>query len=229
MTIQPVRGKQTDALPPVQRIQSNLLAANERRLLTWLSARMPAWVTPDKLTATGFAGSLIISAGYGLSGYNTTWLWIAILGYFINWFGDSLDGSLARFRKIERPKFGYFIDHSMDSLGNMIVMAGLATSPYVRFDIAMFGISAYLLLSIHTFLAARVLGEFRLSYVSAGPTELRIVLIGMTLCMMWWGTRSVWSVYSPFDLFIGGLGVMLIIAFIIQTARTAQKLVRSGE
>ncbi len=210
---------------PTVRIQHNVLALNERRLLTWLAARMPGWVTPDKLTALGLTGAAVVGAGYSLSSIDAAWLWLSIVGFFINWFGDSLDGSLARFRKIERPLFGYFIDHSSDALGNMMIMAGIGASPFVRMDVALFGLGAYLLLSIHTFLAARVVAEFRLSYLAAGPTELRLVLITMSLMML--TTAPVGPVLGPFsgfDLFIGGLGIVLFVLFIVQTLATARKL-----
>ena len=216
-------------MKPVQRIQQNLLAANERRLLTWLAERMPPSVTPDRLTTVGFLGACTVSAGYALSSWRVEWLWVAIAGFFINWFGDSLDGSLARFRKIERPTFGYFIDHSTDALGNMIIVGGLGLSPYLRLDVALFGLGAYLLLSIHTFLAAKVVDEFRLSYMAGGPTELRLILIAMTLCMFVMGPDTVLgTVFSPFDLFIGGLGIILVLLFIGQTASTARELLRRG-
>jgi archaetidylinositol phosphate synthase len=217
-------------MKPVQRIQQNLLAVGERRLLTWLAGKMPLWVTPDKLTAVGFIGACLIAAGYALSSFQIEWLWLSIGAFFINWFGDSLDGSIARFRKIERPKFGYFIDHSTDSLGNMLLMIGLGASPFLRMDIALFGLAAYLLLSIHTFVAARVVDEFRLSYVAAGPTELRLILIAMTLSMFYMGTGTIGdTVYSVYDFFIGGLAVVLILLFIGQTASTASQLRRRGE
>jgi len=215
---------------PVQRIQRNILAVGERRLLTWLSQRMPISVTPDRLTTLGFLGAVIICSGYALSNWHPGWLWVAIAGYFINWFGDSLDGSVARFRKIERPTFGYFIDHSTDALGNMLIMGGLALSPFIRFDVAMFGLAAYLLLSIHTFLAARVIAEFRLSYLAGGPTELRLVLIAMTLFMLGFGPGEIGrSGLSPFDVFIAGIGIVLVILFVIQTIVTARVLLDKGE
>ena len=218
------------SIQPVQRIQQNILAVGERRLLTWLAARMPPFVTPDRLTSVGFVGAALVASGYALSMLHVGWLWLSIIAYFINWFGDSLDGSLARFRKIERPKFGYFIDHSMDSLGNMLIMVGLGASPFLRMDVALFGLGGYLLLSIHTFVAARVVDEFRLSYVAAGPTELRLVLIAMTLSMFVFGPNPVMGTdFSAFDFFIGGLGAILILLFIWQTARTASQLRRIGE
>ena len=217
-------------MQPVQRIQQNVLAIGERRLLTWLASRMPPAVTPDRLTSIGFLGAALVAAGYALSSLDARWLWLSTIAYFINWFGDSLDGSLARFRKIERPKFGYFIDHSTDALGNMLIMLGLGASPYLRMDVAMFGLGGYLLLSIHTFVAARVVDEFRLSYAAAGPTELRLVLIAMTLLMFVVGPNTIMATaFSAFDLFIGGLGIILVILFVVQTTATAQKLLLRGE
>ena len=217
-------------MKPVQRIQHNMLAVNERRLLTWLAQHMPPSVTPDRLTSVGFLGAFTVFAGYALSSWQVEWLWVAIAGFLINWFGDSLDGSLARFRKIERPQFGYFIDHSSDALGNMLIMLGLGLSPFLRLDVALFGLAAYLLLSIHTFLAARVIGEFRMSYAASGPTELRLILIAMTLCMFVVGPDAVpGTVFSAFDLFIGGLALILVVLFVMQTAGTARELLRRGE
>jgi archaetidylinositol phosphate synthase len=212
-------------MTPVNRIQENLLAKSERRLLNWLCARLPAWVKPDQLTAIGFSGACLSSAGYVLSNFNAHWLWLAIAGYFINWFGDSLDGSLARFRKIERPNYGYFIDHSADSLANMILVCGIGFSPYVELNVAMFGLVGYLLMSIHTFLAARVMGEFRLSYMAGGPTELRIVLILVTLGMLLVGPGvMVFKEYTAFDLIIGLAAGILVSLYIVQTITSAKIL-----
>jgi archaetidylinositol phosphate synthase len=202
-----------------------MLAKSERRLLNWLCSRIPAWVSPDMLTAIGFSGSVVSAAGYFLSNMNANWLWLAIAGYFINWFGDSLDGSIARFRKIERPKFGYFLDHSTDAFANMILVIGIGSSPYVRFDIAMLGLIGYLLMSIHTFLAAQVLGEFRLTYLNGGPTELRLVLIAMSLAMLTYGTeRFSGMLFGPFDAFVALLAAVMISLYVIQTSKTAKML-----
>jgi phosphatidylglycerophosphate synthase len=215
---------------PVRRIQENILARGERRLLTWLCARLPAWVRPDYLTALGVAGAFVVFAGYAASRLDAQWLWVTIAGYFIHWFGDSLDGSLARFRNIERPRFGYFIDHSADGLGNLLILGGLGVSPFVRLDVALFALAGYYLLSIHAFLAARILGELKLSYVAAGPTELRLVLIAMTLCMMALGpVPSAFAPFTYFDLIVGPVGAILILLFIIQTLVTARRISAQGE
>ena len=213
----------------VERIQDNLLAKTERRILTWICARLPSWVTPDRLTLVGFLGAVAVGAGYALSAVSIAWLWLAIAGYFINWFGDSLDGSLARFREIERPSYGYFLDHSVDALANTILMIGLGLGPFVRLDVALFGLAAYLLMSIHTFISARIVGEMRLSYLAWGPTELRIMLLAMTSAMFVAGAKPVWSTPgSAFDLFIGGFGAVLIAVYIGQTTVTALRLRRKG-
>lgn len=207
------------------RIQDNVLARNERRILTWLCAHLPNWVTPDKLTILGLIGSLMTFAGYAGSNYSKFWLIPAILGYVVNWFGDSLDGSLARYRSIERPSYGYFIDHSCDGLTTLFILTGMGLSPYVTMDFALLALAGYLLLSIHTFLSARVLGEFKLSYVGAGPTEMRIMLIGLTAMMMFLGTKpGIFGSVSGFDVFVGTIGTILIVLYAAQTIVTGRRL-----
>ncbi|WP_296680622.1 CDP-alcohol phosphatidyltransferase family protein [Novosphingobium sp.] len=215
----------SDVQQPVNRIQQNVLAASERRLINWICPRLPAWVTPDLLTLIGVIGAVIIFAGYALSGFSRDWLWLCIVGYSVQWFGDSLDGSIARFRKIERPKFGYFIDHSCDGLTLLLILGGIGLSPWVRSDVALFTLAGYLLLSIHAFLSTHVTGEFKLSYLAAGPTELRFVLIAMTLLMMALPHNAgMTSGLSGFDMFVGIVGVVFVVLFVIQTLVTAKKL-----
>lgn len=217
-------------LKPVERIQENILASSERSLLMWLCARMPRWVTPDKLTICGMIGAVATFAGYAASGIRPTWLWLAIAGYVLQWFGDSMDGSLARFRRIERPSYGYFIDHSCDGLATVLIIAGIGASPYVRLDVSLVAVAGYLLLSIHAYLAARVCGEFKLSYLSAGPTELRLMLIILTLAMLLLGPGpGIFGQVSGFDLFVGVVGVILVILFIAQTLITGRRLALRGE
>ena len=210
---------------PIIRIQQNLTATAERRLLTWLCGRMPNWVTPDRLTAAGVAGAALVFAGYAASMFHSSWLWLAIGGYGIQWFGDSMDGSLARYRRIERPSFGYFIDHSCDGIATLLILAGMGLSPYVRLDVALFALAGYLLLSIHAFLSVRVLGEMKLSYIAAGPTEARFALIGLTLAMMALGAEpGMFARVSGFDLIVGGAGLLLVVLFVVQTLVTARRL-----
>jgi len=216
------------AAAPVQRLQKNLLAVPERRLLNWLCSIMPRWVSPDLLTSAGVLGAILTFVGYAASGFGIGWLWLAIAGYVLQWFGDSLDGSLARYRKIERPSYGYFIDHSCDGLVTLLILGGMGCSPFVRIDVALLTVAGYLLLSIHSYLAARVMGEFKLSYGIAGPTELRFVLIGLTLAMMASGARHEFLPgVSGFDLFVGAIGAIFVLMFIVQTLVTGRRLLDS--
>lgn len=215
----------SNGMNPVNRIQENLVAKSERRLLNWLCTRIPSWMNPDHLTTIGLLGSLMIVAGYLFSNFNPLWLFFSVAGYFINWFGDSLDGSLARYRKIERPEYGYFLDHSIDAFTTVLLMLSLGASPYVTFEVAAFTLAGYMLLSVHAFLAARVTGEFKLSYMALGPTELRIVLVAMTTYMYFDGPGGVvWSVFNSFDLVVGGVGSVLLVLFVIQSTLIASRL-----
>lgn len=216
---------------PLNRIQENLLAVQERRLLTWLCRRLPAWVTPDQLTLLALVAAIAVFAGYAASALARDWLWLSVAGYVVHWFGDSLDGSLARFRSIERPRYGYFVDHSADVLGSLFIVGGLGVSPFVRLDVSLIALAGYYLLAIHTFLAARVIGEFKLTYIAAGPTELRLILIGLTVAMYFFGQPAVAgdAVFSWFDLFVGAFGALLIMLFVVQTLLMARRLARLEE
>ena len=208
-----------------RRIQRNVLAENEKRLLAWICPRLPAWVTPDKLTLLALLAAIAIGAGYALSNLHPAWLALAIAGYFVHWFGDSLDGTIARYRKIERPRFGYFIDHSCDGLAALLILGGIGASPYLRVDVAMFAVVAYLLLAVHTFLLAKVAGEFPLSHMGAGPTELRIILVALTVTMAVLGP-DVGRIggFSAFDILFSGLAVVLVGVFLVQTMRAGRTL-----
>jgi phosphatidylglycerophosphate synthase len=186
---------------------------------------MPAWVTPDRLTSCGMVGSVLVFAGYAASAWAESWLWLAIFGYVVQWFGDSMDGSLARFRGIERPNYGYFLDHSCDGIATVLIIGGIGCSPFVRLDVALFAAISYLLLSIHAYLAAKVSGEFKLSYLAAGPTELRLMLIALTLAMLLLGDGSgLFGAISGFDLFVAAIGTILAALFLIQTFVIARRL-----
>ncbi|HUD29103.1 MAG TPA: CDP-alcohol phosphatidyltransferase family protein [Novosphingobium sp.] len=218
---------QDNRISPPARIQRNVLAIGERRLLNWLCAHMPAWVKPDQLTALGMVGALLIFAGYATSLLDEDWLWLCMPGYLLHWFGDSMDGSLARFRHIERPRYGYFLDHSCDGIATFLILLGIGVSPYVRLEVSLIAMIGYLLLCIHAFLAVRVLGEMRLSYLSAGPTELRLILISLTFAMLIFGDKQRdMDAMTGFDWFVGGVGVVLIGLFLVQTFKSARKLAR---
>ena len=212
------------ATPPV-RIQQNILARGERRLLNWICPRLPGWVTPDQLTTLGFLGAVMVAMGYMLSWLGPAWLSLSVAGYVVHWFGDSLDGSLARWRRIERPSYGYFVDHSVDGLAIFLMVGSIGLSPYMRFDVALIAVIGYLLLAIHSFLAAKVVGEFRLSYMAGGPTELRLMLMTMTALMPIVGGADVNGTnFSPFDLFGLAISSILVTLFVTQSFATARSL-----
>jgi archaetidylinositol phosphate synthase len=160
-----------------RRVIDTLTGPSERRLLRWLAAHMPAWINPDTLTGIGILGGVVILLGYALSNLNPGFLWLASLGFLINWFGDSLDGTLARYRKIERPTYGFYIDHAVDVYNEILIFVGMGISPYVRLDIALFALVGYLLLSVLVFVRTCVRGEFVISYGLLGPTEARMIAI----------------------------------------------------
>ncbi|WP_375246103.1 CDP-alcohol phosphatidyltransferase family protein [Qipengyuania pacifica] len=212
-------------ITPIDRIQENLVAKVERRALNWLCARMPRRVSPDMLTAFGMFGALLVFTGYLGSNLDPNWLWLSIGGYVVHWLGDSLDGSLARYRKIERPRYGYFLDHSCDGFATTLLVVGIGLSPFVLLEVSLVALAGYLLMSIHAFLSVRVLGELRLSYLNAGPTEMRLILIALTLAMYIAGREApvLWQL-NPFDIFVGGVGILLVTLFVTQTIQVARRL-----
>ena len=220
-----MESRSTAKLTPIDRIQENLVARVERRILTWLCPRMPRFVTPDMLTAFGMVGATMVFVGYLGSNLDRNWLWAAVAGYVVHWFGDSLDGSLARFRKIERPRYGYFLDHSCDGLATTLLVVGIGLSPFVHLEVALVALAGYLLMSIHAFLSVRVLGKLRLSYMNAGPTEMRLILIGLTLAMYAAGREPpLIGHLNAFDLFVGAVGAVLVVLFVVQTLQVARRL-----
>ena len=160
-----------------KRIQTSILNGIERKVLVWLAERQPRWVVSDTLTFVGFLGSVIIALGYILTNLDYRWLWLASLGFVINWYGDSLDGSVARVRKTQRPVYGFYIDHTMDVINEIFMLVGVGLSVLMRFDIAMLILVMYLALTINVDTNAHLKNEFKLTYGGFGPTEFRILVI----------------------------------------------------
>ena len=201
-----------------------LLGPLERPTLQWLCAHMPAWANSDFMTVVGVIGSLVTFFSYWLTNIDKNFLWLASLGFVINWFGDSLDGTIARYRKEERPKFGFFIDHTIDAISQVFVFTGLGLSPYVRLEIALLALVGYLLMSILAYVGAFVSGEFKISYAKIGPTEMRLIAILANTTFYFVGNpvikialRSV----SVFDLVILIIAVIMAVAFIVTTTGQA--------
>jgi phosphatidylglycerophosphate synthase len=158
------------------RQQQSILAPLEKRTLIWLAHRMPLWINSDHLTLLGFLGMIFSGLCYALASRGPVWLVAAVVCLAINWFGDSLDGTLARVRDRQRPRYGFYVDHIIDSFGAVFLIGGLGLSGYMTWNIAMALLIAYLLLAIELYLATYCVGVFKLSFSIWGPTELRIVL-----------------------------------------------------
>lgn len=204
-----------------ERIQTSILNRAEKVALIWLAQRQPRWVTSDFLTYLGVFGALLYAVGCYLANDNILYLWLASLGMVLNWYGDSLDGTLARVRQLQRPLYGFFIDHTLDAGTITIMCVGAGLSPMFRFDIALLVLAGYLVLSAYTYICAIVKNEFRLTYGSMGPTEFRLVIILMNII----GTYTAWSeytytvgaqVFGIFDLVGIGIAIFLFLAYIGQ-------------
>jgi archaetidylinositol phosphate synthase len=206
-----------------QRIQASILAGVEKRALIWMAERTPAWINSDHLTALGLIAQIGAGVGYALSRGNRFYL-LAVIGCLaLNWLGDSLDGTLARLRRQQRPRYGFYVDHMVDSFGAVAMMGGLALSGYMRPWIAMGLLVAFLVLSIQSYLATYTLGEFRLSFWSFGPTELRLLLAVGNLALLRWPV-VLHHHYRLFDIggVIGLAGMTLMIVYF--TAKNGYRL-----
>jgi phosphatidylglycerophosphate synthase len=164
-----------------ERTSKFFLARWEKRVLPRLALALPGWVMPDHLTALGFTASAGIGISYMLSNHNQLWLLAASALLVVQWFGDSLDGTLARTRKIERPRYGYYLDHITDAFATVIIGLGLGLSPYMLLSVGLAVVIAYLVLSINVYLETHVFGQFSLGYGMIGPTEVRVILLALNL------------------------------------------------
>ncbi|MGH7445380.1 MAG: CDP-alcohol phosphatidyltransferase family protein [Longimicrobiales bacterium] len=193
-----------------------LLARVEKRTLQRLAAALPARTMPDHLTLIGILGSILVAAGYLLSNRNEYWLLLACAGLAINWFGDSLDGTLARYRHIERPRYGFYLDHLTDAFSTIAIGAGLGLSPYMLLATGLTIAVAYLLLSINVYLETHVFRRFAFSYGAIGPTEVRILLILLNVAALILGPIA-WPLFGlPLTIFdvagltiVGGMTLLL--------------------
>ena len=163
---------------------SFLLARPEKRVLRAIARRLPKWVLPDDLTALGVLSAIAICACYVLSNQDPYWLWVASGLLVIHWLGDSLDGTLARVRGIGRPRYGYYLDHLVDAISTVAIGLGLGLSPYMLLSVGTLIVVGYLLLSINVYLESQALGRFSIGYGKIGPTEARILLIGLNTALV---------------------------------------------
>lgn len=210
------------------REHGSLLAAMEKRLLVAIAQRLPRWVTSDQLTLLALAAMAAAGGGYVLAGWDVRARWLVVAALAVNWFGDSLDGTVARVRRSERPRYGFYVDHVVDIAGSALLFAGLAVSPFMSAPIALSVLVAYLLVSAEVYLATAVHRVFRMSFAGIGPTELRILIATGTV-MLAGDPRVNLGALGQWQLFdVGGLVATagLLVAFGASVLRNTRDLAR---
>ncbi|MEM8558723.1 MAG: CDP-alcohol phosphatidyltransferase family protein [Bacteroidota bacterium] len=196
-----------------KRVNETPLARFERWALPRMAARLPAWMTPDKLTLIGLASAVLIAASYLLTAYSLDWLWLATVGWVIHWWADSLDGTLARVRKIQRERYGFYVDHQSDAVSIFVIFAGLGFSPLMELPIALFIVIGYFLMMIMVNLVTIARDVFKISFGGFGPTESRLLMIGAGTVVWLLGNPTfefldrTWTLFDGF----GGVAAVLLL------------------
>ena len=214
----------TTTFKSAPRIQESILSGIERKVLLWFAEHMPEWINSDHLTLIGFFAQVMAGASYVVARWHRWGLVMATLFLALNWFGDSLDGTLARFRNKQRPRYGFYVDHIIDTLAAFAMMGGLACSGFVHPYVALGMLIAFLMLSIEVYLTTYTIGKFQLSYWKFGPTEIRILLgIGNIVLLYRPMVHSFGLHQKLFDvggvIAIAGMGIMLVVSAIRHTAQ----------
>ncbi len=210
------------------RVLSSILSPLEKRTLHWLAARMPARVNSDHLTSLALLAMLGAGLSYWLASVTPLGLLLVVVCLAVNWFGDSLDGTLARVRNHQRPRYGYYVDHIVDGFGALFLLGGLALSGYMHPAIAGGLLLAYYLLAIEVYLAAHTIGQFKITHFYMGPTELRILLaIGNLVLLVHPNATIFGQTYRLFD--VGGAIAVagLFITLLVSTIRNTRLLYRA--
>lgn len=215
---------QTLRFREAKRTQESFLAVLEKKILVWMAARTPAWINSDHLTVLGLVAMTGAGVGYWWSRTNRAGLFVVIACLAINWLGDSLDGTLARIRNCQRPRYGFYVDHIVDAFGALFLLGGLALSGYMSLVVAVGLLVAYLLLSIEVYLASYTLGDFKISYFKMSPTELRILLSVGNLVLLFKSVVHLFGrAYRLFDvggtMGISGMLLILVISVIQNTIK----------
>lgn len=215
----------------VNRVNNSILGVFERPALDWVVNRFPLWVLPNHLTSIGISGALLAGIGFVCSRWSLSWLWLAALGLLANWFGDSLDGTLARLRLIERPRFGFFVDHTSDLFSQVVIFLSVGASPCAHFGVACLGLIAFLMAFVFTLIGAHVQGTMRITYFGFGPTEIRALFFAGNLLTLEFGVIDIgnWipmlrsigaiSIYDAVICLLSVAGAVLIAFLAIKEAR----------
>lgn len=206
--------------PPLakRRINDILLARFERWVLPLMAERLPRWVTPDTLTGVAIAGAVLSAVAYALAGENLAWLHVASFGLVVHWWGDSLDGTLARVRQIRRERYGFFVDHQCDAISAVLLFSGMGVGGLMRLELAL-GIAVGFLLMMNLVNMVTIARDvFKISFAGGGPTELRLLVIVVNTVAWAIGPRTVdlWGqAWTPFDLFglVAAPGLLVVYLF----------------
>lgn len=208
------------------RIQESFTSKIEKKVLLWFALRLPMWVSSDQLTCLGLGAMIFGCASYVLARWYRAGFLFATLSLALHWFGDSMDGTLARVRNQQRPRYGFYVDHVIDSIGAVLLMGGLAASGCVDWRIAAAMLGGFLLLSIESYLATYTLGTFRMSFWRFGPTEIRILLALGNLAL-WVNPRTmVLGRYRLFDVAGAIAAAGMLAMFLIAATRHTMQLYR---
>lgn len=206
------------------RLQESFTAPIERKILPWLAAKIPVQINSDHLTLLGFLAMFLAGVSYAVARTHRYGLLLATFFLAVNWFGDSLDGTLARLRNRQRPRYGFYVDHMIDTFGGLFLMGGLALSGLIDWRIALGMFVAFLMLSVQVYLATYTVGTFQLSFAKFGPTEIRILLsAGNVVVWLHPDSRVFGSSIRIFDvggvIAMAGMFGMLVISTVCNTAK----------
>jgi phosphatidylglycerophosphate synthase len=208
---------------------NGLTAAGEKRVLLWLAARLPAWVQPDHLTVLGLLAMAGCGLAYALGAWSPGWLLVVDALLVVNWFGDSLDGTLARFRRRTRPRYGFYVDHVVDAVGAAFLLGGLGLSGLMSERVAWALLAAYYLMAINIYLATYTRGVFQMSAGPFGGTELRLLLVAANTVVMARPTVPLLGgEWLLFDL-IGGAGIAGLIVALVRSVATNTRFLHDLE
>jgi archaetidylinositol phosphate synthase len=208
-----------------KRVQTSLLAEPERRALLWIAPRLPGWVSPDMMTYLGLLAMAIVGLCYYLTRYSNIFLILASLGYVGNWLGDSLDGTLARVRNQQRPRYGYYLDHLVDAFGVAFMIFGLAYSGLISQPFVWTVLALFFIASINTYLATNSVKVFKISYFRVSTTEARVLLIIMNTILIWVKKVKIFGFTAYLlDLVAGLISLFLLVAIIRSAVTNLRKL-----
>jgi archaetidylinositol phosphate synthase len=220
----------------VKRVNGGALGGAERAALAWMAERLPRWVVPDHLTGLGLTGALVAACGYVATHWAIEWLWLACSGLLLNWIGDSLDGTMARLRRIERPRYGFFVDHTSDLFAQVSIFLALGLSPCAHFAVACIGLIAFLMAFVYSLICTEVHDTMRITYFGFGPTEIRALLVAGNLLTLWAGAvpdvtpwlplAAHWGTVTVYELFIVAISAIVVVVLAALIVRERGDLAR---